>query len=119
MTMHLVRGMSSLNVGKPRKRKNKSASLRQAETDMEKFYARLGVDTSKKSTFRYEIPVYTTETKIRTSDRIPTHVSRKETPKYSGERTLLGVATMHKSNMVPVFADRKDDAKDIANMRRN
>jgi hypothetical protein len=38
---------------------------------------------------------------------------------YSGERTLLGVATMHKSNMVPIFADKKDDAVDIAQMRRN
>jgi len=26
---------------------------------------------------------------------------------------------MHKSNMVPVFADKKEDAKDIAAMRRN
>ena len=35
---------------------------------------------------------------------------------YSGERKLLGIATMHKSNMVPVFA--KQDAEDIARMRR-
>ena len=26
---------------------------------------------------------------------------------------------MHKSNMVPIFADKKEDAKDIARMRRN
>jgi hypothetical protein len=30
----------------------------------------------------------------------------------------LGIATMHKSNMVPVLADKKEDAVDIANMRR-
>jgi len=35
---------------------------------------------------------------------------------YSGERKLIGIATMHKSNMVPVFA--KSDAEDIARMRR-
>jgi hypothetical protein len=35
---------------------------------------------------------------------------------YSGERKLLGIATMHKSNMVPVF--EKQDAEDIAKMRR-
>lgn len=41
----------------------------------------------------------------------------KNDPKvYSGERKLLGIATMHKSNMVPVFA--KSDAEDIAKMRR-
>jgi len=38
--------------------------------------------------------------------------------KYSGERQLLGIATMHKSNMVPVFADNKEVAIDIARMRR-
>ena len=32
---------------------------------------------------------------------------------------LLGIATMHKSNMVPVFADNKEEAKEIAQMRRN
>jgi len=57
--------------------------------------------------------------KIPTSDRIDGHAPQKERNVYSGERTLLGVATMHKSNMVPVFADKKDDAKDIAQMRRN
>lgn len=40
---------------------------------------------------------------------------------YSGERQLLGIATLHKSNAVPVFADDdgKQYAKDIAHMRRN
>ena len=37
---------------------------------------------------------------------------------YSGERQLLGIATMHKSNLVPIFADKKEDAKDVASMRR-
>lgn len=44
---------------------------------------------------------------------------RQEPMVYSGERKLLGIATMHKSNMVPVFAEDKDYAKDIARMRRN
>lgn len=38
--------------------------------------------------------------------------------KYSGERQLIGIATMHKSNMVPIFADNKEVAIDIARMRR-
>ena len=44
---------------------------------------------------------------------------RKEPQQYTGERQLLGIATMHKSNMVPVFADQKEQAKEIAQMRRN
>lgn len=46
------------------------------------------------------------------------HMRRKEPQVYSGERKLLGIATMHKSNMVPVFADDKNYAKDLAKMRR-
>jgi len=43
----------------------------------------------------------------------------KPKPKvYSGKRRLLGVATMHKSNMVPVFADKPEEAAEIAKMRR-
>ena len=43
--------------------------------------------------------------------------------KYTGERRLIGIATMHKSNMVP-FADEDDEngrkaATEIATMRRN
>ena len=46
------------------------------------------------------------------------NATKKESPKYSGERQLLGIATMHKSNMVPIFADNKQLAIDIARMRR-
>ena len=42
---------------------------------------------------------------------------KQETKRYSGERQLLGIATLHKSNAVPVFA--RQDAEDIAKMRRN
>ena len=47
------------------------------------------------------------------------HAPVKEQMVYSGERKLLGIATMHKSNMVPVFADNKEEAIEIAQMRRN
>jgi ABC-type oligopeptide transport system ATPase subunit len=46
------------------------------------------------------------------------HMRRKEPMVYTGERQLLGIATMHKSNMVPVFADDTNYAKDLARMRR-
>ena len=44
--------------------------------------------------------------------------SKKESLQYTGERRLLGIATMHKSNAVPIFADDKQHAIDIARMRR-
>jgi len=46
--------------------------------------------------------------------------SAPEPKVYSGERQLLGIATLHKSNAVPVFADAdgKEYAKEISRMRR-
>lgn len=42
-------------------------------------------------------------------DKIPVAVKGKAQPNtYSGERRLVGIATMHKSNQVPVFADDDD-----------
>ena len=43
---------------------------------------------------------------------------RIEPMQYSGERKLIGIAAMHKSNLVPVFEDDKQYAKDLARMRR-
>jgi hypothetical protein len=48
--------------------------------------------------------------------------AKQEPMQYSGERKLMGIATMHKSNMVPVFEEddgSKQYAKDLARMRRN
>jgi len=53
---------------------------------------------------------------LKTSDVIPTHCPKKESIQYTG--TLIkGIATMHKSNAVPVI--NKKQAEEIANMRRN
>lgn len=42
--------------------------------------------------------------------------AKRDEKLYTGDK-LLGIAVMHKSNSVPVF--KKEDAEDIANMRRN
>jgi hypothetical protein len=52
--------------------------------------------------------------KYPSGDGIGTTYARKENV-YTGDK-LLGIATMHKSNMVPVFS--KESAEDIAKMRR-
>lgn len=46
---------------------------------------------------------------------VPGVCAKPEPKVYTGTR-LIGIATMHKSNMVPVF--RMEDAEDIARMRR-
>ena len=46
----------------------------------------------------------------------------QEPMRYTGERKLLGIAVMHKSNLVPVFEEEVGEkgqyAKDLARMRR-
>jgi hypothetical protein len=68
----------------------------------------------------------------RNVEHIPSKISeqsfapatKKEAMQYTGERKLVGIAMMHKSNLVPVFADDDDktgskQATEIAQMRRN
>lgn len=58
--------------------------------------------------------IHSTKNKIKTSDTVGNGF-RREAQVYTGSN-LLGIATMHKSNMVPVF--RKEDAVEISQMRR-
>lgn len=123
MTMHLVRGMSTTNT-KKRKAKGITAADRKAKVEHDKWLRKMGVHpeqlAKRQKVAINEIPDYTKDRRsLPTSDRICGNGTKKEGNVYSGERQLLGVATMHKSNMVPIFADKKEDAKDIAQMRRN
>ena len=149
MTMSLVRGMSTLNTKKPkakklnkkdmdrlqlewrqynkRMRRNNTHSLQFDEFDDYVAYTRGQYKPKRKEDKEFK-PYAQTQPYVRnttqhrslqTSDVIPGACTRRETQTYSGERQLLGVATMHKSNMVPIFADNKEEAKEIAQMRRN
>ena len=123
MTMHLVRGMSSLST---RKRKDTvdlvsmesewrayNKDLRQRNLASMQFttlesYIEYRLGRGKKVTESAKV-VYTTPTKsfIRETVRLPSlssqggNTTKKESPKYSGDY-LVGIATMHKSNMVAV-----------------
>jgi hypothetical protein len=55
------------------------------------------------------------KTGVQTSDRIPTSSGKKAENVYTGD-LIKGIATMHKSNAVPVI--NKEQAIDISNMRR-
>jgi hypothetical protein len=63
-------------------------------------------------------PTYESKRKMpKTSDRITNMSGRVEPQQYSGERKLLGIGAMHKSNLVPIFDE--ESAKEISKMRRN
>ena len=124
--MHLVGPYMTTTSYKKRKAKNKTKKMLEAEAKHDKWLRKMNahpeqIAESKKknaSVSILSVPNYRSSgNSIPTSDVIPGgSTAPQERLVYSGERRLLGVATMHKSNMVPVF-DTKD-AKDIARMRR-
>ena len=126
MTMHLVRGMTTLNF-KKRKTKNKSKKQLEANAKHDKWLRKMNAHPEQIAANKEKnanvpirsIPDYSSNRNtIPTSDVIPGgSTAPAERQVYSGERRLLGVAIMHKSNMVPVFDSK--DAKEIARMRRN
>ena len=71
----------------------------------------------------HERPKIPTYTNFRGSDKkipslqtvTPAETFKRQTNVYTGGN-MIGIATMHKSNSVPVFSE--DDAKDISRMRR-
>ncbi len=126
MTMHLVRGMTTLNF-KKRKTKNKSKKQLEANAKHDKWLRKMNAHPEQIAANKEKnanvpirsIPDYSSNRNtIPTSDVIPGgSTAPAERQVYSGERRLLGVAIMHKSNLVPVFDS--EDAKEIARMRRN
>lgn len=140
MTMHLVRGMSSLNT---KKRKSKQLDMQKVEVEWRRYnkdmrrknmhslqFATLqdyvdylqGKPKPRKQEFKEYAPTksFVRDTKeypsLKTSDSIPQSCARKERQEYSGDY-IVGIATMHKSNLVPV--GRGDDPKEYSTMRRN
>ena len=149
MTMHLMRGMTSLNTKKNKKKKltlgkiakfqeqmfahNKDLrrkGLHNLQMDLQEFIdychgeykPKPRADSTKtsknESTYRRITP------DIPSGNESFAPCVKKESQQYTGERRLVGIAMMHKSNLVPVFADDDDkngskQATEIAQMRRN
>ena len=119
--MALLPPMYTTNkTGTSKPRSKKSKALLKAEAEHARFLKRMGVgDLGRKMTVSAKEPAY-----ARPSPDIPSLNSRGDVPTnpapkvYRGKRRLLGIATMHKSNMVPVFADKPEEAAEIAKMRR-
>lgn len=150
--MHLARGLTTINT-KKRKRKITNAKMAKWTEELRlhnKQMKRLGmkdqmmtideyidyihgeVKPKKKTETVMNTPWHYSGPFVRETKHIPSHVSeasfapatKKEALQYTGERKLVGIAMMHKSNLVPVFADDDDktgskQATEIAQMRRN
>ena len=126
MTMHLVRGMSSLNT-KKRKQKGRTQADRDAQIAHDKWLRERGVhpdqlkaslphDAKGRRLGVYEMPDYSVSKTAPTSDRIAPVAGKRKENVYTGDE-IAGIGLLHKSNLVPVRKD-SNDAKEIARMRR-
>jgi hypothetical protein len=153
MTMHLAQGLTTLNT-KARKKKTKftKAQIEKWTVEMRQYNKRMRQCNSHKMQMNLEeyidyihgrhkprvtepvskTPWHYSPPYVRETEHIPSRTSensfapcvKKESLQYTGKRKLVGIATLHKSNMVPVFADDDDktgskQATEIAQMRRN
>jgi hypothetical protein len=138
--MHLIRGVCTLNTRKPKVKMTKAkhaelqADWMQHNRDLKRqglpkidfdeyVDNRHGIIRNKKDSNMPVLKLYDTTPYRREQKRIPSLLSmgtpdscaKKEPLKYTG--TLIkGIATMHKSNAVPVIND--EQMKDISRMRR-
>lgn len=91
--------------------------LQEAKTAHEAFLKKIGYTGKFKGMSVNEIPNYRIESNIpNTSDTIGIG-HKKPRSVYTGDE-IMGIATTHKSNMVPIRKDNKQAAIDAANMRR-
>ena len=136
-SMHLVPGMTSLNTKKAKVKITKSRMLELKEEhrlhnkkykndkilaphmvmDFDTYLKfRFGKLKHKKKDRGEYVPNNAVST-TRTKTKIEPHVCAKKEPKvYDGERKLIGIGILHKSNLVPIFDE--EHAKDLSKMRR-
>jgi hypothetical protein len=140
MTMHLINGVCTLNTRKPKVKitKAKHQELVENHRKHNQFLKQI---REKPITFEQYVN-YVYGKKEKQSKRVATYkpttlqphsstakyesIKDKPSPNscaksapmvYTGEQKLLGIATLHKSCLQPVFD--ADYAKDVAKMRRN
>ena len=95
------------------------ASLKKALAEHNQYLQKLGLDKIKKrkkaETFIFED--CGNRNGVPTGDKIPVFSGgKKQAFTYWGERKLIGIGLLHKSNLVPVWDEQ--DAKEISKMRR-
>jgi len=129
MTMHLHHPSLSLSGKKKGKVKFRNAEearkARELDASWKELKSKWQVEEDKKKSRALKAPtlVYSLSTPVgRTTQRINSldtghvgAVTTKQIPQYTGTK-MLGVATLHKSNAVPVFS--QEEATDISKMRR-
>lgn len=101
--------------------RQKAHAKEKAQRQYEKMLASTKAKKKQKEFVEYAPPQsYVRDTKsypsVSLSNAIPESCGRKERQEYTGD-LIVGIATMHKSNAVPVMRGTSQ-AEDIAKMRR-
>jgi hypothetical protein len=123
--MHLMSPQFTTTNTRKRKAKNKTKSQIQAEKDHEKFLKRMGVHPEQRGLRKgRSVSGSTSVSKTERVGSIPTSsasigyhptMAKKKENVYTGTE-IIGIATMHKSNAVPIRG--KKAAEEVAKMRR-
>jgi hypothetical protein len=124
MSMHLEGPWLSMTGKKKGRQKYRSSEHKQKEQQLAQDWADLQKKYQAAPARRLQRNVYTGPKNMnmeRTSRHIPSvdsglgSTAPVKQQQYTGDK-ILGIGTMHKSNMVPIFSDK--EAKDISTMRR-
>lgn len=134
MSMHLEGPWLSTTGRRRGKQKFRNADVARRERELQdqwnqklKEWAALSPNFSKGSQATAKVKLSTNKPAVvvdprRSTKHIPSvdtggqHLTGRASKQYTGTK-VLGIATMHKSNAVPVFA--AEDAVEISQMRRN
>lgn len=146
MTMSLARGLSTINTKKPKQKKPTTKQLEALRIEWRQYNKRMRRNNmhslqydvfedyvaytqgnppkrKEEKEFKPYAPIEPyvrnpkTYSSLKTSDVIPGGPTpKKEVQQYTGD-LIVGIGTMHKSNLVPIMRGT-NEAKDIAGMRR-
>ena len=99
-----------------KKKGSKSASVLAAEAALRATLTRCGYrgGVKARTSYNHDLGV---KHRDYSGDSIPGNGSAKDRKTYTGTE-IAGIATMHKSNAVPIRRDNKSAAIDISSMRR-
>ena len=119
MTMHLLPIYYNDNSTKKKKPFRKPGWVK-AQAEHDKWLKARGVHPdqlkNKSKDSGNKVPVYSNSNSIPTSNYVGRVATKKTANEYTGDY-ITGIATMHKSNIVPVNKDT--NVVDYATMRRN
>ena len=118
MTMHLARGLTTTNT--KRRKQSKKPGWQKAQAEHDAYLMKMGAHPSQRKGKQFTVTVKDNNY-VRQGNNIPTSnylgkVENKKTAKTYTGTFITGIATMHKSNLVPV--NKNTNGSDYATMRR-